>query len=131
MNGIFSEIEHYIETESWKDTHYSTRYHRINDPCIYCGKKSESWDHLDPLKGKKDNLDRACHKCNGDKASTPSPLIYLCAKKGNIKRYGFGYLVTQDFSINGQKTIAEKRRIAKLKWNSYVKRQKELKVIFK
>lgn len=43
-----------------------------DDPCFYCGRPSETWDHIVPksLGGKGiDNLVRACANCNGDKSN--------------------------------------------------------------
>lgn len=54
----------------------------LADPCVYCNKRSASWDHLDPkMVGGIDwmNVAPACKQCNGDRGAA-SLLWYLAAR---------------------------------------------------
>ena len=55
-----------------------------DEPCVYCGKPSNSWEHVVPKSkgGKKEvfNRVRACAKCNSDRGNKPF-LIYMLEKK--------------------------------------------------
>jgi 5-methylcytosine-specific restriction endonuclease McrA len=76
--------------------HYNRSFDRIHrrrtgfpfliqyDPCAYCARPSESWDHLEPRsrggRTHADNLIRACLPCNHAKG-VASLLHYLAAHK--------------------------------------------------
>jgi hypothetical protein len=59
---------------------------RKNDPCIYCGRPSDSWDHMDAkgvhgtAAGGAPNRARACQRCNHDKGIAPL-LMYLVFRR--------------------------------------------------
>lgn len=48
---------------------------RIDDGCVYCGGKSNTWDHINPRWNRgKDNIENlvpACRKCNSTKGNRP------------------------------------------------------------
>lgn len=53
---------------------------RTSDPCSYCGRPSEDWEHMDSLKKggahEAENITRACQRCNSRK-NTRSALHHL------------------------------------------------------
>lgn len=93
------------------------------DPCVYCGKPSNSWDHLDPktkfstrrFKYEKrpdvraNNMARACHPCNNKKGSVSLILFIngiiqmdIIRKRNALARLGWelskllGYKITHE-----------------------------------
>jgi hypothetical protein len=59
----------------------------IMDPCVYCGKEAEGWDHLAAQathKGVDYNQARACKKCNGSKGIM-SPLEFLVRRTQRLR----------------------------------------------
>jgi hypothetical protein len=86
------KLKHRLEAQN-KDWFQYIPYHYLrHDPCVYCGRVSESWDHIDPIYGgsqtkRKNNVARACLDCNQRKGQTPL-LLFLCGYRRFIRYFG-------------------------------------------
>jgi hypothetical protein len=81
--------------DKWSDfciRPYKGLGYMVLDPCVYCGKEAEGWDHLMAQathKGVDYNQARACRKCNGSKG-TMSPLEFLVRRTQKLRYCGHG-----------------------------------------
>jgi 5-methylcytosine-specific restriction endonuclease McrA len=59
-----------------------------NDPCFFCGRAADTWDHITPRSAQgqcEDNLVRACGSCNRKKKN--STLLTFLVDMKNRNRY--------------------------------------------
>jgi hypothetical protein len=68
--------------------------YRKADPCMYCGRPSTTWDHMDPIGVHGDaaygavNLARACKNCNHDKGCAPLLMFLVYRRMGKPAEAG-------------------------------------------
>lgn len=69
-------------------TGYNLMYSQdvATEPCVYCGGRSDSWEHVTPvsLGGRRgNNLVRACRECNMSRGSKPF-IVWMLRNHGKV-----------------------------------------------